>query len=356
MTMGELAKVTMTWWQDHFGTVMLGSLQLSHGSPDKNIVEEGAKCSSQEGDPLEVQKFGLDDVKGWICTTQKVTTPPFGTVNVCASSSVKGYCMQVHVLTEPTPGPQVPAAVVPTTTYEELHPGSSRVPICLHNLSTHTVEIPTKAIVGQVVPPNQVPLLVHPTKTTKETCNKSSKGWVLETLDLQGLKEWPESEQKQTRELLLKWEHLFMHSDLDLGKTALIKHKIQLTDQMPFKEHYRCIPHICTMIWGHISRRCWILVLSISCTAWASAVVLLWKKDGGLRFCIDLRELNNWTVKDAYKAVSGSPHSTWSWGTGRLKWMRRANHWWCLPWGYWVSMSVKECLLGSPTPLQPSRD
>ena len=33
---------------------------------------------------------------------------------------------------------------------------------------------------------------------------------------------------------------------------------------------------------------------------WASAVVLVKKKDGGLRFCIDLRKLNNWTVKDAY--------------------------------------------------------
>ena len=45
-------------------------------------------------------------------------------------------------------------------------------------------------------------------------------------------------EQKQARELLLKWEHLFVHSDLVLGKTALIKHKIELTDQMSFKEHY----------------------------------------------------------------------------------------------------------------------
>ena len=33
---------------------------------------------------------------------------------------------------------------------------------------------------------------------------------------------------------------------------------------------------------------------------WASAVVLVWKKDGGLRFCINLRKLNNRTVKDAY--------------------------------------------------------
>ena len=33
---------------------------------------------------------------------------------------------------------------------------------------------------------------------------------------------------------------------------------------------------------------------------WASNVVLVWKKDGGLRFCIDLRKLNNQTIKDAY--------------------------------------------------------
>ena len=33
---------------------------------------------------------------------------------------------------------------------------------------------------------------------------------------------------------------------------------------------------------------------------WASAVVLVQKKDGGLRFCIDLRKLNEQTIKDAY--------------------------------------------------------
>ena len=33
---------------------------------------------------------------------------------------------------------------------------------------------------------------------------------------------------------------------------------------------------------------------------WASVVVLVQKKDGSLRFCIDLRKPNNWTVKDTY--------------------------------------------------------
>ena len=72
-----------------------------------------------------------------------------------ANSSVKGHCMWVHVLMELMPGPQLPAAVAPMATHGELHPGSSRVPICLHNLSMNAVEIPTKAVVGEVIPANQ---------------------------------------------------------------------------------------------------------------------------------------------------------------------------------------------------------
>ena len=126
--------------------------------------------------------------------------------------------MKVHVLTEPVLGPQLPAAVVPLATCGELQPGSLRVPVCLCNMSACAMEIPAKTVVGQVIPANQVPLVVHLTRTAEETIAKTPKGWVLEALHLQGLKEWPESEQKWARELLLKWEHLFAQGNLDLGK------------------------------------------------------------------------------------------------------------------------------------------
>ena len=274
MTVGELACATATWQQAYFGTVMSGSLQLSCSSSEKLKVEN----FSRENDPVEVWKYHLDGVKGAVHTTQKVTIPPLQTINIKANAGVKGHCMKVHVLTEPALGPQLPAAVVPIATYGELHPGSLRVPVSLHNMSAHAVEIPAKTVVDQVILANQIPPVIHLTRTAKETATKTCKGWVLEALDLQGLKEWPESEQKQARELLLKWEHLFAHSNLDLGKTALIKHKMRLTEQTPFKERYRCIPpHMYDNVRAHIQEMMDIGAICKSHSLWASAVVLVQK-------------------------------------------------------------------------------
>ena len=300
ITKGELKEVTTTLRQAHFGALMCGLLQLSHISSSKMGKEEEVSHSSPGSYPVEVQRFSLDNVRCPVHTTQ-VTILPFSRVSVHSNTSVKGHCMQVYVLMELMLGPQLPGAVAQTATYGELHPGFSRVPICLHNLNTHTVEIPTKAVVGQAVPANQVPPVVHPTWTTEESHNKSQKGWVLEALDLQGLNKWPEPEQKQVRELLLTWEHLFAHSDLDLGKSALIKHKIQLTDQTPFKEHYQCIPpHMYNDVRAHIQEMLDIGAIHKSHSPWASMLVLVWKKDSSLRFCTDLRKLNNQIIKDAY--------------------------------------------------------
>ena len=119
-TVGELTHATATWQQAHFGAVMSGLLQLSHSSSEKLKLEN----YSGENDPVEAWKYQLDGIKGAVCTTQKVTIPPFQTVNIKANVGVKGHCMKVHVLMEQGLGPQLPAAVVPIATYGELHPGS----------------------------------------------------------------------------------------------------------------------------------------------------------------------------------------------------------------------------------------
>ena len=54
------------------------------------------------------------------------------------------------------------------------------------------------------------------------------------------------------------------------------------------------------MMWRPNSRKCWTLMPSRSHSLWANIVVLVQKKDGSLRFCIGVRKLNYWTIKDAY--------------------------------------------------------
>ena len=51
---------------------------------------------------------------------------------------------------------------------------------------------------------------------------------------------------------------------------------------------------------AHIQEMLDIGAIHKSHSPWASVVVLVCKKDGGLRFCIDLRKLNEQTIKDAY--------------------------------------------------------
>ena len=51
---------------------------------------------------------------------------------------------------------------------------------------------------------------------------------------------------------------------------------------------------------AHIQEMLDIGAICPSNSPWTSAMVLVWKKDEKLRFCIDLRKLNAGTVKDTY--------------------------------------------------------
>ena len=144
-------------------------------------------------------------------------------------------------------------------------------------------------VVGKVTLTNRVPPVVLPMGTPERPTHRPRKDWILEELNLQSLEEWPKEEQEQAKKLLVKQEHLFAHSDFDLGKMSLIKHQMELIDWMPFKEHYQQIPlYMYNEVKAHLQEML------------ASAVVLVQKKDGSLRFCTDLRKLNSQTVTDTY--------------------------------------------------------
>ena len=137
--------------------------------------------------------------------------------------------------------------------------------------------------------------------TKRSNVNQEENDWVLEKLDLSGMAEWPAATQLLAKSLLREYADIFSKDDLDLGRTDLTKHKIELTDYTPFKQSYRRIPpHLYDQVKAHLEDMLKLKAIKKSYSPWSSSIVLVQKKDGTLRFCIDLRELNNRTIKDNY--------------------------------------------------------
>ena len=139
-------------------------------------------------------------------------------------------------------------------------------------------------------------------KSDQRTSSEEDDGfWILKLIDLSGLEKWSEDDKNAAIEMIKRNANIFSKNDMDMGRTNLVKHHIELTDPIPFKESYRRIPpQMYDEVKAHIQEMLDLGAIRHSNSPWSSAIVLVRKKDGRLRFCIDLRKLNNRTIKDAY--------------------------------------------------------
>lgn len=108
-------------------------------------------------------------------------------------------------------------------------------------------------------------------------------------------------EQGQVRELLKGYCSVFSAHDGDLGCTNLVTHDIPVLDDAPVKQRYRRIPPSeYEAAKEHIHKLLEAQVITESSSPYASPIVLVKKKDGTLRMCVDYRHLNAKTRKDAF--------------------------------------------------------
>ena len=80
-----------------------------------------------------------------------------------------------------------------------------------------------------------------------------------------------------------------------------MEHEIHLTDEHPFKEPFRKIqPALVEEVREHLKEMLEIGIIHESTSPFSSNVVIVRKKDGTIRFCIDYRKMNKYMEKDAY--------------------------------------------------------
>ena len=110
-------------------------------------------------------------------------------------------------------------------------------------------------------------------------------------------------ETKKVKELLISFQDVFSTHDLDIGCFGSVPHKIELKDPNvePVKEKIRRTPKgFENEEEKHLTKMLELGVIQPSESAWASAPVLIRKKDGSVCWCLDYRKLNSLTKKDAF--------------------------------------------------------
>ncbi|GBC39113.2 retroviral-like aspartic protease 1 [Rhizophagus irregularis DAOM 181602=DAOM 197198] len=108
-------------------------------------------------------------------------------------------------------------------------------------------------------------------------------------------------QQSQFQQLLSDYADICAKSQTEIGKTNVIKHKIITKDATPiFQPPYRCNPKYREFLQGEITRMESQGLIRKSASPWASPVVIVDKKGGEKRLCIDYRKLNAVTKADAY--------------------------------------------------------
>ena len=203
--------------------------------------------------------------------------------------------------------------------YAEIHNGSTSVPVIVRNKTPEVVKLERHQALARITLANKVP----PPQLKPGTWEALKKEFGIgngkdhddmprlsvderqrkleDQLDLSGLEKWTPELANAAKDLLMEYHDIFALEPNELGCVSDVKHEIRLTDNHPYKDRFSNIPKpMVDEVREHLREMLEAGAIRPSQSPWNNAIVLVRKKDGGLRFCIDFRKLNERTVKDSH--------------------------------------------------------
>ncbi|KAL0153919.1 hypothetical protein M9458_050768 [Cirrhinus mrigala] len=216
---------------------------------------------------------------------------------LCGTVSVQGVHPDKWVVVEHPSFSSLPGGLIVKTcvvTLGETKP--CRLPVVISNPTVHDITIPARCIVAEL---KAVQSVISNKRSNKvdvtESVSKSSLEFNFSNSPIPP--EWKERLIGQLREM----PEVFSLHPQDFGRTDKVKHKINLMDETPFKHRPRPIhPEDMEAVKKHLQELLDAGVIRESMSPYSSPIVVVKKKSGDIRLCIDYRKLNQRTIKDAY--------------------------------------------------------
>ena len=193
----------------------------------------------------------------------------------------------------------LPPGITVQNMYTELRKGSKKAVVVVQNHTTYPQTLSKETTVARAIPVHLLPktpepgsLLVpdevFPDPQTPKLMIRQRHGKLFDELDFSGFDLWAPKLADKACWLFAEFHDVFSLDPAELGCTHSTEYTIKVTDNTPFKEHFRQIPPLMVEeVRNHLKEMLESSAIRPSQSAWCNAVMLVRKEDSSLCFCID---------------------------------------------------------------------
>ena len=246
----------------------------------------------------DIKKSSITDTT--IRVAKYIELAPMSETNVLVQTSAEGLCTLYSVNQNTLRKKTEYAMANGLAELQKLKPFIVRV----LNFSSKPISLQKHAVIGFAhAASSEDQFFILPTSTDRKeefdtensVLSKSDDEWIHD-VNLDHL----EAETQHRIQSLLR-KHASMWNG-ELGELSITKHRIDLQENAKpaYQAPYRAGKQSRDIERQEVDRMLKAGVIEPATSEWASPVVLITKKDGSIRFCVDYRKLNALTVKDSY--------------------------------------------------------